>query len=1162
MAIITWKSAVSADWSTASLWSGNAVPSAGDTVQVTVDGAYAITIAENESQTIAGLYQSAGTITLLGSLTISGAATIDAAAELDGGSATQGVVTGSAVDSLLLNNGLIMADVPSGTLQIDVPNFSNSGLLDASNGAILYVTSTNFDNLAGTVLTGGDYEVDGNSAIDFASGGYNFATNSFALSTIMVNDATIILNGPGSGVFGFDPNFAGQFRDLQTTLIDNGLSGTLQVIGGSDFAATNALSNEGVISLAGGTLSAPALSMSATGILVGYGVVSPLIAGLGTVEAQQGTLALAGSLSATSLIQVDVGGTLSYSGTSPQTISNDGTIAVPAGTLTLTGAITGSGGYFINGASSGSPTKLDLVTPVSGNVAFNGANALLKLEHPASFTGGLVGFGTGDTIDLAGLAATSVSLSGNTIEVFNGATIIDSLPLIGAYAGAGVSTASDGAGGSKITMVGANPRDFTFEGPVWANTTITWSLASFSYSSSFDTQHPFSHSIDPTAQAAEVAVIQQAFDAWSAVCGVTFVQVADSSDPANAADIRLGWGNLLGSGGEIGQSAYQSIGTNFIPGTILRLEDPAQTALISNPTVTGGLQYTGFNSTLFEIAEHEIGHALGLNHSSDNTAVMFATALGAQNQALGASDIAGAIALYGAPAVGGGDVVTVSGAGADTATIQFATPEDAAAPLILADAINASVAAGTTTAFTFVSGSPVGAPATGTDGLLVMHTGGAVALPAGYSAVAIDSPDPVTVSGGGSADQVVLAGSGGLAFNAGLGAGSVFAAGGNNLISVYPGAGSQFIQTGDGNDTIVILGGDDTVSPGAGTNQILTGRGNDVVNSSGSDLIAAGDIGNVTINAGANNPVAFFGPGKTVFNGGSGNATVVSTVGQATINGQGGTQIWLGSNQDVINSTGADTIIGNTGAATVNATTGNDFVFAGAGSLNLFGGSGASTLLGGASGSATLHGGAGPLIALSYHSTQFTGGTGSGTIAGFGGSITVQAGAGGGVFLGGPAGANSISGGSGQSIILGGGAGDVLTAGTGAGDAIVAGSGAETINAAGSPGANKIYAGTGPDLIKTGTGSTNILTSTGATTIISGTAVDLVAFVNGNHPSVTIQNFSLTSDFLTLSGFPAGEAAAALASHTTAGGSETLVLSDGTHITLQGVTALTTANFL
>jgi Ca2+-binding RTX toxin-like protein len=416
---------------------------------------------------------------------------------------------------------------------------------------------------------------------------------------------------------------------------------------------------------------------------------------------------------------------------------------------------------------------------------------------------------------------------------------------------------------------------------------------------------------------------------------------------------------------------------------------------------------------------------------------------------------------------------------------------------------------------------------------------------------------PLTVIGGSYNGQVVLAGSGGLAFNAGLGAGSVFAAGGNNLISVYPGAGGQFIESGAGNDTVVTLGADDTVNAGGGSNEILTGAGNDIVNSTGNDLIAAGGIGAATINAGTNSPVAFFGPGTTVFNAGSGNATVVSTTGTSTVNSAGGTQVWLGSVRDLVNSTGADTIIGGSGAATVNAGGGNDFMFAGTGQLDFNNAGGTQTVLGSPGGAMTLHGGSGSIIALTYAGTDFVGGSGSDTVAGFGGAMTVTGGSGSGLFLGGPAGHNSITGGSGQSIILGGGDGDVLHTGTGAGDVLEAAGGAETISAAGSNGAEKLYGGSGADLIQTGGGSANVLLGDGASTIVAGGGIDLYAFSRGDANTVTIEHFSAAVDYLSLPGFPVNEASTALAGATSAGGNETLTLSDGTHIMFQGFTGLT-----
>lgn len=158
--------------------------------------------------------------------------------------------------------------------------------------------------------------------------------------------------------------------------------------------------------------------------------------------------------------------------------------------------------------------------------------------------------------------------------------------------------------------------------------------------------------------------------------------------------------------------------------------------------------------------------------------------------------------------------------------------------------------------------------------------------------------------------------------------------------------------------------------------------------------------------------------------------------------------------------------------------------------------SGASTVLD-ASGALTLHGGAGSIIALAFAPMNHVGGNGADTIAAFGvdSALTATGGSGTGLFLAGASGHNSITGGSGRSIIFGGGEGDVLTAVTGAGDTIKAGTGVETISAAGTQGVHKLYAGSGPNLIRTGNNNTTVLLSTGAATISAGTGMDLYAII-------------------------------------------------------------------
>ncbi len=503
--------------------------------------------------------------------------------------------------------------------------------------------------------------------------------------------------------------------------------------------------------------------------------------------------------------------------------------------------------------------------------------------------------------------------------------------------------------------------------------------------------------------------------------------------------------------------------------------------------------------------------------------------------------------------------VKVAGPGSDVVSLQFADSIAAAPALLAAGAINGGVFGGSVLPFAVTPGAAIPALPAGVSGALVMHAAGSVALPLGYTAFSTDAA--ATVTGGAQDGQVILAGSAGLSFNGWLGAGSVIAAGGANLVSVFQGNGSQFIQLGAGDDTVVALGGDDTVRAGAGRNLILTGAGELSIVSAGDDLIAAGAIGNATITAGANDPVAFFGPGRTVFHGGSGHPTLVAGAGAATISAVAGAQVWLGDGGAEVESDGASTVIGGAGAATVTTNGVGDFVFGGSGALDFRLGLGSATILGGG-GASTLRGGAGSLIALSYGTTRYVGGAGADTIAGFGGSLTVQGGGGAGLFLGGPDGHNSLAGGSGQSILLGGGDGDVLTAGSGAGDVLMAGPGAATLTGAGTSGAHRFYAGTGVNLLVAGSGTTQILAGSGAATMVGGAGVDLFAFAQGSGGSVVIEGFNPQLHYLSLIGFAAGEAAAALAGAVTASGSETLALSDGTHITLLGFSGLAAGNFL
>lgn len=436
-------------------------------------------------------------------------------------------------------------------------------------------------------------------------------------------------------------------------------------------------------------------------------------------------------------------------------------------------------------------------------------------------------------------------------------------------------------------------------------------------------------------------------------------------------------------------------------------------------------------------------------------------------------------------------------------------------------------------------------PATGAVEMIALSTG-AYSMPgAGQQAAFVSTvPGAVSVAGGGNAAQVVLSGTGGLDFTAGAGAGSVIAGGGDNIVRIGAGMGSQSVSLGPGADTVLATGGDNTIDVGGGGGLVHLGAGANTLTTSGSGTIFGG-AGQATITMtppggtlGA--PLIYLGRGGSRLDG-SGAATVVGWVGSDTIGTgsasrslifqeQGGMQAVLG---------GADTFVGGAGAATLTGGGGGALAFQGTGAMTFqpgpANGPAADTVVG-APGQSLLVQAPGfaqsDVVVLAYGAVTFGGAGDSGhaTVVSAGPAVTATAPAGGGALLGGSAGGNLLDGGNatGQIALVAGGANDTIAAGA---------------------------------------GTTYIRTATGAETVVGSTSqfrsgLSLTALLQGNATDLVMQHFDPAWDYLALYGFPAGEVAAALAGATTVGGSERLTLSDGTHITFEGFTGLTAANFL
>lgn len=171
--------------------------------------------------------------------------------------------------------------------------------------------------------------------------------------------------------------------------------------------------------------------------------------------------------------------------------------------------------------------------------------------------------------------------------------------------------------------------------------------------------------VSNTLNTQEINLLKAATQIWESVSDVQFEFV--NAGPGVVPDISVGLAKL-DSLQFIGYTHYNWNNNNELQTAQVVVEDPAENPVTK--VTDGDLRYNGFTTTMLQDFEHELGHALGLDHNeTDNTAIMHPV-IGTADPVPNANDVAALQSLYGAPlaapVMSGADRTTLHALLADT----------------------------------------------------------------------------------------------------------------------------------------------------------------------------------------------------------------------------------------------------------------------------------------------------------------------------------------------------------------------------------------------------------------------------------------------------------------------------------------------------------------
>lgn len=352
----------------------------------------------------------AGSSNIVGVTNDNAALTIGSNVKIRGQNGTIGRAVGTAsVNTSMINNGRISADVAGGTIEIAQANLTNNGIVEALNGGTLVLSSNVTGSSTGQFIVGTGSQIRQNGVsvsgvINSSGSGSFFATNNGAN---VLNGATI------NGVLDL-ASAQGAERVINGLVLNGAIN--INANSALTFEGSQTLSGTGAITFGNaGSSNRVGVDMNNAALTIGSGVL---------LHGQNGTIGAATNIASTGTsiinngrISADVaGGTINIT---QATVSNNGMLdAQNGGILTLSSNVSNTANGQVN-AGTGGVTMLNGVTVSGGSFNTSGGGVIRASNNGANFINGVAVNGTVDMATTQGQLRTQGGFSLGSTGVVN-----------------------------------------------------------------------------------------------------------------------------------------------------------------------------------------------------------------------------------------------------------------------------------------------------------------------------------------------------------------------------------------------------------------------------------------------------------------------------------------------------------------------------------------------------------------------------------------------------------------------------------------------------------------------------------------------------------------------------------------------------------------------